>query len=176
MDDDQKTLWELATRGVTPLVKETMRVPGNKKPPKKEGWFPEKPDLQNISPDNISFKASTGKENGFSGIDKRTDERLRRGKIPIEAVLDLHGRNRVEAYEVLGRFIVASHISGKRCVLIVTGKGRQGGAGILKQSFPVWIRESRLSHLVLQYHPAQPRHGGSGAYYVLLRRNREVSS
>ena len=106
-----------------------------------------------------------------SEIDRRSDERLRRGQMTIEATLDLHGFNRVDGYGELNDFIRRSYARGLRCVLVITGKGRFG-PGVLRQSVPEWLAEATLSPIVLKIHSAQPKHGGGGAFYVLLRRHR----
>ena len=107
-----------------------------------------------------------------NGLDKRTDERLRRGQMEIEARLDLHGMTQEEAYEALGRFIEAAYAAGRRCVLVITGKGRGGAPGVLKSRVPDWLREEKLAAVILQTHCARPQDGGGGALYVLLRRQR----
>ena len=108
-----------------------------------------------------------------AGLDRRTDERLRRGQMAIEARIDLHGLTQTAAHDALGHFIVASHAAGRRCVLVITGKGpvSQGG-GVLRSMVPRWLAEAGLRRRVLALHRAQPRDGGDGALYVLLRRVR----
>lgn len=119
-----------------------------------------------------------------AGLDRNSSEKLRRGKMDIEGRVDLHGFTRRDAHRKLKTFIVSAHRSGKRCVLVITGKGsstRQtedadymGGSrkGVLKEEVPRWLREPDLQPLVIDFRPAQPRHGGGGALYVLLRRAR----
>ncbi len=105
-------------------------------------------------------------------VDKRTAQRLARGRMKIEATLDLHGMNQEEARTALERFIKSSHARGRRCVLVVTGKGRQEGQGVLKRRVPEWLGEGALGPLVLRVAQAKPPDGGEGAIYVLLRRVR----
>ncbi|WP_425407084.1 Smr/MutS family protein [Hwanghaeella sp.] len=102
------------------------------------------------------------------GVDRRTTDRLRRGKMPIEGRLDLHGHSQESAHRALNAFIDASHAHGKRCVLVVTGKGK----GILQSAVPRWLNEASLRHKVLSVEYAQQKDGGTGALYVLLRRHR----
>lgn len=109
------------------------------------------------------------------GIDRRTTSKLRRGQIAIEATLDLHGMTQSEAHEALNRFIAESRERGRRCVVVVTGVGtyRQGAAGgVLRRSVPRWLAEPTLRDAVMSFAPAEPRHGGQGALYVLLRKRR----
>jgi DNA-nicking Smr family endonuclease len=107
----------------------------------------------------------------FAGIDRANGERLKRGLHRIDARLDLHGMTQAEAHAALSVFIAASRVAGRRCVLVITGRGLgQSGAGILKSSVPRWLEEPELRRQILAIAPAQPHHGGPGATYLLLRR------
>jgi len=109
-----------------------------------------------------------------SDIDARTLQRLKRGQIRIEARLDLHGMSRHQAYDALHPFLTGAQAAGKRCVLVITGKGQKGYEmqGILRAALPEWLDESRYRPLVLTHVPAHKRDGGGGAFYVYLRRAR----
>ena len=104
-------------------------------------------------------------------LDRRTWLRLRRGMMPLAARLDLHGDTQEEAHDRLGRFLAAAQGLDRRCVLVITGRGSRKG-GILRDMVPRWLAEAPNRARVLSYSPAQPRHGGAGALYVLLRRRR----
>ncbi|MBK8909355.1 MAG: Smr/MutS family protein [Rhodospirillales bacterium] len=109
-----------------------------------------------------------------SGIDKRTLTRLRRGLIQVDGTLDLHGFGADLARQSLERYLVASQESGRRCVLIITGKGLrvEGGRGVLRASVPQWLNQPPNRDRVLAFAYASATHGGMGALYVLLRRRR----
>lgn len=121
----------------------------------------------------------------LAGVDRRTAERLRRGQYPIDARLDLHGMTQAQAHQTLTLFVRQCHAAGKRCLLVITGKGgrvRQSAdgpfvnpepPGILKRRVPEWLKQTDLAPLVLATAAATPGHGGHGALYVLLRRRRE---
>jgi DNA-nicking Smr family endonuclease len=112
------------------------------------------------------------------GLDRASAERLKRGKYPIDARLDLHGMTQDMAHRALDSFIGGAAKQGLRCVIVITGKGLRGGAegagdtGILRHAVPRWLNESNLRPKVLAFTAAQPRDGGGGALYVLLRRAR----
>lgn len=109
-----------------------------------------------------------------AGVDKRTDEKVRKGRMGIDGRIDLHGMTQSEAHHALTGFIRRSHAMGRRMVLIITGKGQMPrGEGVLRLSVPRWLREADIGPLILSVHQAQPQHGGGGAYYVLLKRRRE---
>ncbi len=108
-----------------------------------------------------------------AGVDRRTAERLRRGKLRIDARLDLHGYKQVAAHAALSDFITDGAARGRRCLLVVTGKGAIGqGGGVLRRQVPEWLNLPPCRGLVLAITESQPQHGGGGALYVLLRRNR----
>jgi DNA-nicking Smr family endonuclease len=106
------------------------------------------------------------------GLDKNTAERLRKGAMAIDASLDLHGLTQEVAHAALIRFVNGSAQLGRRCLLVVTGKGNREGAGILRTQVPRWLNEPALRSLILAFAYAQPKHGGEGALYVLLKRQR----
>ncbi len=110
-----------------------------------------------------------------AGIDRRSAERLRRGRLPIEGRLDLHGLTQEKAAMRLADFIERAESAGKRCLLVITGKGLASG-GILRDQVPRWLNQAPNRGRVLAFDYARPQHGGSGALYVLLKRRRESAT
>lgn len=120
-----------------------------------------------------------------AGLDRRTAERFRKGTLPIDSRLDLHGLNREQAHAALRLFVRQCHAAGKRCLLVITGKGARGKPdadnpyttpeppGRLKREVPGWLANADLAPMILATATAIPRDGGSGALYILLRRRRE---
>ena len=108
------------------------------------------------------------------GVDRRNAERLRRGERKIEARLDLHGMTQDEAHRALNAFLDRAEHAGWRCVLVITGKGRPGtsAAGVLRAAVPRWLNEAPNRARLLAIAAAQPKDGGAGAMYLLLRRKR----
>lgn len=141
---------------------------------------------EKISVDAVTLKKINNKKHTplSSQLDKRTDEKLRKGKIFIENRLDLHGLNQSQAYDKLVQFINRSVVAGHRCVLIITGKGISNSLsndwltpskGVLKEKFPYWMTQSPMKEFVLKFYPAQPKDGGSGAFYIYLRRKEKIT-
>jgi DNA-nicking Smr family endonuclease len=110
------------------------------------------------------------------GLDKRTAARLRRGQLPVEGRLDLHGLTQNEAHRALTAFLAASRDAGRRCVLVITGKGLgpDGSVGVLRAAVPRWLNEASNRRHVFAFRQAVPRDGGEGALYVLLKRQRRL--
>ncbi len=116
----------------------------------------------------------------MADIDKNTAQKFKQGKLPIEGRLDLHGYTEKAAWEEVSHFIKKAYLQHKRCLLIITGKGNRiyenddilAAHGILKEQLPRWLNHPELRPLILASCPAQPKDGGSGAFYILLRRQR----
>lgn len=124
------------------------------------------------------------------GIERRLARRLDKGSRAIERVIDLHGLTRDQARARLFQEIAASRERGEKHLLVITGKGlssgraneeggetglpphETGSRGILRRSLPDWLREDGMARHVVSFEPARPRHGGGGAFYVILRRPR----
>lgn len=106
--------------------------------------------------------------------DKRLVRRLRDGDYPIEARLDLHGHTREEATAALERFVVQSVSAGRRCVLVIHGRGLNSGDGgpVLGEAVQRALSASAVARAILAFTHAGPAHGGDGATLVLLRRKR----
>jgi DNA-nicking Smr family endonuclease len=95
------------------------------------------------------------------------DMRLRRGRVEPEARLDLHGLREAEAYRALEQFLMRARSEDKRLVLVITGKG-----GVLRNNLPRWLAEDAFREIVAGVSSAHLRHGGTGAFYVALKRKK----
>jgi DNA-nicking Smr family endonuclease len=109
-----------------------------------------------------------------SGLDPRLLRRLRAGEFAYQAHLDLHGLTVAEARTAVRDFVLTSMVRGHRCVLLVHGRGRNSpeGRSVLKDRLKEWLTRGELGRRVLAFSTARPYDGGSGATYVLLRRER----
>jgi DNA-nicking Smr family endonuclease len=87
----------------------------------------------------------------------------------IEATLDLHGLSKLEAYAAVSRFVARERRKGRRHVLIITGKGREG-EGILRRELPHWLNEPALRAHLSAFAHAHPTRGGAGVMHVLLKK------
>jgi DNA-nicking Smr family endonuclease len=115
----------------------------------------------------------------LADLDRRQRQKLSRGQVPVDDVLDLHGLRQQEAHGALHRFLLRAQREGAKLVLIVTGKGESQedaffAGGVLRRSVPLWLRAPEWRSLVVGFEEASRRHGGSGALYVRLRRHDRI--
>jgi DNA-nicking Smr family endonuclease len=98
--------------------------------------------------------------------------RLRRGLLPIDGRLDMHGMMLQEARAQLELFLRTMRARGERCVLVIHGKGEHSphGTGALRGEISAWLSQGPSSEHVAAFATAHARDGGEGAVYVLLRR------
>lgn len=104
-------------------------------------------------------------------IEHKARRRLSRGHLEIEARLDLHGMTAAQAKAILTQFIYHSVGRGLTWVLVITGKG-VAGQGILRRELPLWCAQPPLSQNIVSLGPAASSHGGDGAFYMRLRKQR----
>ena len=122
----------------------------------------------------------------LASFERRTAQRLGRGKLEPEARIDLHGHGLENARLALLHFLSSRRMQGMRLVLVITGKGASPFArhtlhglshfhtpereGKLRREVPLWLEEAQFRIHVVGLQPAHPRHGGGGAFYVKLRK------
>ena len=117
-------------------------------------------------------------------IDRRESRQIAGGRVTVDARIDLHGHRQREAYGALKAFLMRAQAAGHRYVLVITGKGavraqddavpfyETSETGVLKRAVPRWLSEPAFRELIVSYGPAHARHGGEGALYIRLRRER----
>jgi DNA-nicking Smr family endonuclease len=178
LSSDDIGLWRRAMRDVAPLRGRGVLLPERERvPPAGPAVDPGKPRVvQSDEPARPNPPRSSPTPvrpapplDTFAGLDRASAERLRRGRYPVEARLDLHGMTQAEAHRALAGFVAGSRALGRRVVLVITGHGRSSG-GVLKSAVPRWLSDPDLRRHVLAITPAQPRDGGAGALYLLLRK------
>lgn len=184
---EERDLWRRATRDVTRPKDQTDLIPA----PVAERLLasPKKGLLRSTAPKPYretpkaealitpsSLKDQT--QSAFDSGDPKLDRHARRGRLEIDATLDLHGHTQASARTALSAFVSEARRRGHRCVLVITGKGARIsdgvhlGGGIIRQRFKDWMREGVFRDHIVRASPAHPRHGGGGAFYVFLKRRK----
>ena len=173
-NEDDNDLFRQAMRGVAPL-KPDNRVrhkPAPRKPPVQRAqselaMFEERftpAMLEQECPEQLYFERA-------GGAQKSVLKKLRNGKLHVDSTQDLHGLSVEQARLQLAGFLEECRQFGYRHVIIIHGKGfRSQSEPVIKPLVNRWLRQSDE---VLAFCSAQPKDGGTGAVYVLLRRTRD---
>lgn len=170
MKDDE--VWEEFTQSIKPIKKDN--IVSYKKPIEikinEDNQYVRLDTKNNL--DNLSIGST-------DNIDRSTAKKFTSNKFKVEATLDLHGYTEDKAYNSVTCFIKDSYISGKRCVIIVTGKGYKqetddiySSKGILREKVPQWLNNSDLRPFILSITHPDEKLGGRGALYILLKRKK----
>ena len=105
------------------------------------------------------------------GVQEGVYRKLRLGRYPLQATLDLHRMTVREAREALYGFILEALAMDLRTVLVSHGRGERSATPARIKSYVArWLEDMPE---VLAFHSAQRHHGGYGATYVLLRKSAE---
>lgn len=115
----------------------------------------------------------------FNNIDANTAARFKKGEFRVEGELDLHGYTEKNAFDAVVEFIKLSYLRKKRCIAIITGKGKPresddifAARGVLREIVPQWLNLQELRPLILAINHPAPNDGGNGAIRIFLRRQR----
>ena len=188
LKSDEVELWEQVAKSATPLKLpqsiKTVAKPKPNKPIKQIEKFElnkfevgEKASQKSVKND-LKPSISTALENAPVQMDYKSFKKMKRGKSTPEATFDLHGMTVAQAHSALIHFLMTSYSRNMRLVLVITGKGKfqkdtgpiPRQVGILRHQVPQWLRMPPLRDKILQVSEAHGKHGGSGAYYVYLRK------
>jgi DNA-nicking Smr family endonuclease len=167
----EQKLWSDVTRLVAPLRRPPL--PADPAPSTALGKTKPKPSRAAARAGAPAARPTASLE----AFDRRLKQRLARGTEAIEARVDLHGKTQSEAYAALFSFLRKAQSDGAKFVLVITGKGgnaREDGSerGVLKRQVPQWLRLPEFRRYVLGFEDAHHRHGGAGALYLRIRRQR----
>lgn len=178
LSDEEEALWQGVARSIKPLKRPAVRKPSvavrSAETPAKTKAAKPRPEKQPQAP-ALRIVPQPPPPKPIAPFDRRTRQKLARGRETIDARIDLHGMTQTEAHGALGHFLRRSQADGCRFVLIVTGKGVRGDGetrGVLRRKVPQWLALPEFRELVVGFEAAHIGHGGEGALYVRLRRSR----
>jgi len=182
----EKALWDHVTQSVrrvdtdkqgTLIPEDDTDTDAGSAPPIKRAARPKRAPLPPLAepkgpPAHVPLSHGT-----TAGMDRRTAQRLKRGKLDIQGRLDLHGHTQTAAHRELENFLHARYMAGARTVLVITGKGDLigGRPGVLRAAVPRWFNEMPMRQWVAGFSYAAPKDGGDGALYVRLKRRKSVT-
>jgi DNA-nicking Smr family endonuclease len=165
LSPEEKALWRRVVESVRPLhgaLPTSEPAPAVPRPKAKP--VPTKAPVQ------VPTKVEPG-----TTLDGTWDKRLSRGLVQPDRILDLHGHSLATAYDLLDHRLDQAVTTGDRVLLLITGKPRAGTErrGAIRAAVGDWLAASRHAASIAAVRNAHPRHGGSGALYIVLRRRRE---
>lgn len=175
---DEKRLWQIYTRDVTPTVIEKPTISEADAPDRYEIKLPAKKVFKGSRTPSVSnFESLKNKDSNWG-------KKLKQGKFRPEAKIDLHGLTCVEAHERLLRYLEKAQKNNKRVVLVITGKGGpknksieeiryndfESSRGVLRREVPMWLSGGTMRHMIISFQEARQEDGGNGALYVVLKR------
>ncbi|MPZ40055.1 MAG: DNA mismatch repair protein MutS [Rhizobiales bacterium] len=175
VSEEEVALWRAVTRTVSPLKRHRKAASAAPKHAEPKPGPPARPasPLAVTATLNPAPKAKP-REPALAPLDRRSKQKLARGRQAIDARIDLHGRTQGEAHAVLLRFLQRAQANGAKTVLVITGKGRNPAneRGVLKRQVPMWLALPEFRGLVVGFAEAAVGHGGAGALYVRVRRSK----
>jgi DNA-nicking Smr family endonuclease len=177
MTAEERALWARVIASVTPLKREVpvrppvtaetaIVVPKVVAKPPRGRVPPERP----VAPKPAPSRAPT--------LDGGWDRRLSRGLVSPESSIDLHGHTLASAHALLDQGLARAIARGDRLLLLITGKPprpeseRPHARGAIRAAVGDWLAASRHADRIAAVRNAHPRHGGQGALYIVLRRER----
>ena len=172
---EERALWTMVTREIAPLRPDASASDD-------DGAVPESQSEKTDAPSPVSAPApvvaKSEARSELAPLDRRLKQRLARGRVEIDARIDLHGLTQAQAHHALAGFLRTAATQGAQVVLVITGKGAPAGdseRGVLRRQVPHWLKSKELRGLVVGFAPAHIAHGGDGALYVRIRRSRPRS-
>lgn len=181
LSDTERKLWQKVTENITTLDSNRVATPLVRK----SAYGIRAADRFGIDYGKVPARGLVEQSFMHEGADHNWHQRLRRGKVKPDGRIDLHGMSEDRAFAALNRYIEQAYGRGKRFILVITGKGGtksevghmshteyERGRGILKTNVPRWLSQGHLATRIVSYYSANAEHGGDGALYVILKRNR----
>ncbi|MGI9228288.1 MAG: Smr/MutS family protein [Gammaproteobacteria bacterium] len=174
LSQEDQALWKEATDGVEPLRQKEGSgkvAPGVKEKPATYKL------AKSVTPPPEHPRAPAPKS--VAKMDPRLVKKLGQGQADIDSRIDMHGLTQQQAQNKLLAHLMEAQAEGDRIVLAITGKGTHSAlthqssgkeGGVIRSTLPKWLNSSEFRYLVSEYAPAHRKHGGSGAYYVRVRR------
>lgn len=170
LSGDEHALWDSVTRSVKPLRRRP-KVDAETAPADDEKPPVRPPRAPAAASPALPPKAVSPPP--LAPLDRRTRQKIARGRQEIDGRIDLHGLTQAQAHAALLRFLRGAQAKGGKVVLVITGKGAPSGErGVLRRQVPLWLALPDFRDCVVGFDAAAIGHGGDGALYVRLRKGR----
>jgi DNA-nicking Smr family endonuclease len=175
---EEQQMWDRVAATIRPLSREPIKASATAGPPNRQQRIIARPVAQPTSGaprsrpriDDLSKKT----------LDSSWDRRLRSGTTEPDRVLDLHGKTLDQAWSAIDRALERAIAEDERVLLLITGHARSGDPplqrGKIRSAVNDWLQVSRHASRIAAVRGAHARHGGGGSLYIVLRRNRPIST
>ena len=177
LSPDEQRLWARVVESVRPIRPTAAAPPPPAEPEPVQSAAPE-PRPKAARPRSVAPTPPSPVRPGTT-LDGSWDRRLSGGLVAPDFVLDLHGHNLSTAYDLLDRRLELAIGAEARLLLLITGKPPQAShaaqptkRGAIRAAVGDWLGASRHARNIAAIRNAHPRHGGAGALYIVLRRQR----
>lgn len=160
LDPSERLVWNRVARTVSPRRRDHGKGAAKPAPSANRDDFAAMMRLPPLAPK--PERLVTG------AVPSARDKNVRKGRVTIDARIDLHGMTQEQARNALSNALFRSAKRGGRCLLVITGKGPRL-EGVLRMALPGWLADRDLRPLISSFAPAHARHGGTGAWYVFLK-------
>jgi DNA-nicking Smr family endonuclease len=175
LSEDERTLWTIVTKTITPLSKRVVVEDEPAPPSRPSPPAPMKARSKPVAHPPYVPAPPPPPAPSLAPLGRKLKKRVARGAQAIDGRLDLHGLTQAEAHHALLRFLRQGQERGARIVLVITGKGDRSGdgsgeRGVLKRQVPMWLRLPEFRSCIVGFEDASHGHGGAGALYVRIKR------
>lgn len=171
LNPEDRQLWARVTRSVTPIAGRRITEEIDTDLDFETQMADIAVEPAGVKKDPVKPRAAGSAKPRPHPLERPTHRKISKGRIPIDAKLDLHDLSQIEAHRFLLLFLQRAHADGLRHVLVITGKGSAPSSqGVLRRAVPMWLATAPFRPLVSGFHGAARHHGGEGALYIRLRR------
>jgi DNA-nicking Smr family endonuclease len=166
----EQALWSRVAATVRPIAGKRPAVAA---PPPPHPKPVDKPPRTPVPPPPRPLNTTAKPQKTLAGAthDGGWDRKLRTGDIRPDRIIDLHGHTLAAAHDVLSQALDHAHANGDRVLLVITGKGRADRPSRIRGELAHWLDAGAMRSRIASLRTAHPRHGGGGAFYLILRRH-----
>ncbi|KRB82754.1 DNA mismatch repair protein MutS [Sphingomonas sp. Root710] len=183
LDPEESALWQRVTATVRPIARRKAKAVEAETDPVAPSSPQPSPKIRGrVPPLRVPAATPLAQQKPLAdSLDGGWDRRLRRGVTQVDWTIDLHGHTLDSARRLLDNALDQALAEGVRVILLITGKpprdndrGDDGRPrrGLIRASIGTWLESSRHAPRIAAVRNAHPRHGGNGALYIILRRDR----
>lgn len=179
LNPEERALWQRVAATVRPIQDRHPKAPSSPVNPVAE---PVAKPRGRVPPVRVTAATPLSQQKPLGDrLDGGWDRRLRRGTTEPDWTIDLHGHTLDSARRLLDNALDQALAEGVRVMLLITGKPPREGdrdmdgrprRGLIRASISTWLQSSRHASRIAAVRNAHPRHGGAGALYIILRRER----